>query len=155
MKHIENYIKENNEFHLRNIAIDDELILNEDLRNLKMTEHSKERKDQTHNGNENIKRDEIIELIQKCDTKITNKLLNDKIRINDKSEQFGIRKLVNKNNCVSFACIFEVTYFDKTTFEYDLRVVSSNKVKYVYKFLKSTKFAFEIDKSGYVKEINI
>ena len=34
-------------------------------------------------------------------------------------------------------------------------ILIANKEKYIYKFKEDTKFAFEIGKSGYVKEIKI
>lgn len=149
MKHIENYIKENNEFHLRNIIID----VDEELRDLTLSGHSFGRKDQSHNGTEDINKKEIIKLVNRCDTFIVNKLLNNKIKINTGTEQFGIRKLSKSQNHQSFACVFEVTYFNKDTFEYDLRVVTINKEKYIFKFKPNTKFIVEIDKSGYLREV--
>ena len=53
-------------------------------------------------------------------------------------------------------CIFEVIYFDKETFEYDLKIITTDKYKNkIAKFTKDTKFAFQIDTTNYVKEIII
>ena len=150
MKQITNYIKETtNNGHLRNIIID----VDEELRDLTLSGHSFGRKDQSRNGTEDIHKEEIIKLVNKCDTFIVNNLLNNKIKINTGTEQFGIRKLSKSQNYQSFACVFEVTYFNKDTLEYDLHVVTINKEKYIFKFKQNTKFIVEIDKSGYLREV--
>ena len=47
-----------------------------------------------------------------------------------------------------------VIYFNKETFEYDLKIVTSNKYKNkIAKFTENTKFGFQIDTANYVKEI--
>lgn len=150
MRTIQEYINEN-KHHLRNLYIE----IDEELRKLKRTGHSIKRADQSHNGTEDINYDEIKELVDKCDNLIVNKLLNNKIKINTSGEQFGIIKLSNEINYKSFACIFEVIYFNKETFEYDLRIVTSDKEKYIFKFNENTKFVFQINKSNYVKEITV
>lgn len=150
MKQITNYIKETTDnCHLRNLIID----VDEELRDLTLSGHGLGRKNQSHNGTEDINKEEIIKLVNRCDTFIVNKLLNNKIKINTGTEQFGIRKLSKSQNHQSFACVFEVTYFNKDTFEYDLRVVTINKEKYIFKFKPNTKFIVEIDKSGYLREV--
>ena len=151
MKTIKDYIQTISNSHLRNLYIE----IDEELHELKTTEHSRNRKDQFKNDTEDISKNEIIEIINKCDDLIVNKLLNNQIEINTHKEQFGIRKLSNKNyKCL--AVIFEVVYFNKETFEYDLKIITSNKYKdKIFKFRKDTKFVFEIDKSGYAKEIKI
>ena len=151
MEKLTEFINKQNKFHLKNLYIE----INEELRKLINTSHSIERKDQAHNSSKNILKKEIESLINKCDDLIIDKLLNNKIQINKKEEQFGIRKIENKSSYKTFACIFEVVFFNKETFDYDLKLITANKVKYVYNFLPNTKFAFEIDKSNYVKEIKI
>ena len=151
MKTIQEYIN-NNKYHLRNLYIE----IDEELRQLKNTEHSLERKDQSHNRTEDINIKEIKELVNKCDDLIVNKLLNNKIQINIKNEQFGIIKISKGIPYKSLMCIFEVIYFNKETFEYDLKIVTSNKYKNkIAKFTKNTKFGFQIDTTNYVKEITI
>ena len=49
---------------------------------------------------------------------------------------------------------FEVTYFNKETIEYDLKLITSNKYKEKIFIFKDIKFGFEIDKSNYVREIS-
>ena len=151
MKTIKEYINDN-KYYLRNLYIE----INEELRLLKSTRHSMDRKDQSHNETEDVNINEIKELINKCDDLIVNKLLNNKIQINTKSEQFGIIKIGKGIPYKSFMCIFEVIYFNKETFEYDLKIITSDKYKNKNaKFSKNTKFGFQIDTSNYVKEITI
>jgi len=151
MKSLKTFINEN-KYHLRDLYIE----INEELRNLKNTEHSIDRKDQSHNRTENININEIKELIYKCDDLIVNKLLNNKIQINTKNEQFGIIKIGKGIPYKSFMCIFEVIYFNKETFEYDLKIVTCDKFKSrIANFKENTKFGFQIDTSNYVKEIKI
>lgn len=149
MKNLIYYI--NKKYHLRNLYFE----INEKLKKLISTEHSHKRKNQLKNDTEDINKNEIIELINKCDDLIINKLLNNKIEINTHKEQFGIIKIGNEIKYKSFACVFDVIYFNKEAFEYDLKIVTTNKEKYIYKFKEDTKFVFEIDKSGYAKEIKI
>lgn len=154
MKKFTEYITENvaeKKCHLRNLYIQ----IDEELRKLIKTEHSENRKDQKHNITEDINFNEVKDIVDKCDDLIVNKLLNNAIEINTGKEQFGIRKLTKQFNYVSFACIFEVVYFNKETFEYDLNIVTHDKVNYIFKFNENTKFAFEIDKSNRVREIQI
>ena len=151
MRTIQDYINEN-KYHLRNLYIE----IDEELRNLKRTGHSVERKDQLHNRTEDINIKETEEQVNKCDVLIVNKLLNNKIQINTKSEQFGIIKIGKGIPYKSFMCIFEVIYFNKETFEYDLKIITSDKYKdKIAKFTKNTKFGFQIDASNYVKEITV
>ena len=151
MKTIKEFINEN-KYHLRNLYIE----INEELRTLKRTGHSIDRKDQSHNGAEDVNINEIKELINKCDDLIVDKLLNNKIQINTKGEQFGIIKIGKGIPYKSFMCIFEVIYFNKETFEYDLKIITSDKYKNkIAEFTKNTKFGFQIDTSNYVKEIII
>lgn len=151
MKTIIDFINKNI-YHLRDLYVE----INEELRKLINTNHSIERKDQLHNGTENINIDEIKELVIKCDNLIVDKLLNNKIQINRKNEQFGIIKIGKGIPYKSFMCIFEVIYFDKETFEYDLKIITTDKYKNkIAKFTKDTKFAFQIDTTNYVKEIII
>ena len=141
-----------NKYHLRNLYT----VIDEELRKLKRTDHSLERKDQSHNKTEDVTIKEIKELVYKCDDLIVNKLLNNKIKINTSDEQFGIVKIGKGIPYKSFLCIFEVLYFNKETFEYDLRIVTSDKYKNkIAKFKKDTKFGFQIDTSNYVKEVII
>ena len=150
MKNLKDFI--NNKGHLRNLYFNDELVL-EKLRELNNTKHSYKRKDQSNNRTSDISINEIEKIINRCDGLIVEKLLNNKILINSKKEQFGIRKLINEGNAKCLICIFEVIYFNKETFEYDLNIVTSNKEPYIYKFKENTKFIFEIDKSNYAREV--
>lgn len=73
MKTLENFIKETN-YHLRNF----ELNIDEELRKLDNNEHSQYRKNQQTSKylTKNIKEQELIDLIHKCDNQITDACLN-------------------------------------------------------------------------------
>lgn len=149
MKSFSEYIEETNnknKCHLRNIFIE----VDEELRKINSTNHSRQRKDQTHNQVEDVQLKEVKELIEQCDDILTNILLNRAIPIT-----VGIKKVMSFP-LKYFIVIFEVIEFNKETFEYDIKLITHDKYgvdKDRFEFDKSkTDIIFEI-KGKYVKQI--
>ena len=71
MKKFTDFITEKKS-HLHNLYIQ----VDEELRKVISTDHSRQRKDQTHNQVEDVLLKETIEIIEKCDDQLTNDLLN-------------------------------------------------------------------------------
>lgn len=148
MKSLQEYIniEDNKKTHLRNIFIE----VDEELKNIETTKHSRERKDQSHNQTENISLKEIRELIEQCDDALTNVLLNKTI-----PATVGIKKFM-AFPLKYFIVIFEVIKFNKETFEYDIKLITHDKYgvdKDKFEFDKSkTDIIFEI-KGKHVKQI--
>ena len=147
MKSLEDYIQDKNNYHLRNLYIE----IDEELRELQDNPHSNKRKYQQVRKylTKNITKDELKELINKCDNQITNACLNNELSIND---EFGIIKIENDNQSLSMICILK--YFDKETLDYDIMIKTNNRVDYIYKF-KDIKFYLEIEKNGSIKKVYI
>lgn len=149
MKKFSEYIKENNnenKCHLRNIFIE----VDEQLRKINSTGHSRKRKDQTHNQAEDVQLKEVEELIEQCDNLLTNILLNKTIPCS-----VGIKKYMSFP-LKYFIVIFQVIEFNKETFEYDINLITHDKYvpdKNKFEFDESkTDIIIEV-KGKYVKQI--
>ena len=144
MKKFTDFITEKKS-HLHNLYIQ----VDEELRKVISTDHSRQRKDQTHNQVEDVLLKETIEIIEKCDDQLTNDLLNrtDKTVV-------GIKKYL-KSPLKYFIVIFEAINFNKETFEYDAVLITHDKYgddKPDFIFKPNTDIIYEI-KNNYVKKV--
>lgn len=146
MKSLQEYIniEDNRKTHLRNIFIE----VDEELKNIETTKHSRERKDQSHNQTEDISLKEVRELIEQCDDKLVNIFLNTNI-----PTIVGIKKTMPPP-LKYFIIVFEVIKFDKNTFEYDVKLITHDKYnmnKKDFVFSENTNIVLEVN-GKYVKQ---
>ena len=146
MKSLQEYIdiEDNRKTHLRNIFIE----VDEELKNIETTKHSRERKDQSHNQAEDISLKEVRKLIEQCDDKLVNIFLNTNI-----PTIVGIKKTMPPP-LKYFIIVFEVIKFDKNTFEYDVKLITHDKYnmnKKDFVFSENTNIVLEVN-GKYVKQ---
>lgn len=116
-----------NKPHFNNIIV-------EELGEYKETIHANKRKistsddfSQFSNNLGNIKKSEIIDILDKADDLIVNALLNNKFVLNDSSSRYAIRK--NDGN-TWIMIIGYITSFDRETLVYDTVVVTVDRFNY-------------------------
>lgn len=114
-----------NKFNLRNIEID------ESLKDLVNSRHSLNRMannksyDWSFSNIGNISCDEIKNIFSKINDIIENDCLNNTIKINESN--IGIK--YNSDHSSNIMLVFKIIFFDKNTFDYDVKLITCNRYK--------------------------
>lgn len=114
-----------NKFNLRNIEID------ESLKDLVNSRHSLNRMsnnksyDWSFSNIGNISADEIKNIFSKINDIIENDCLNNTIKINESN----IGAKYNSDHSSNIMLVFKIIFFDKNTFDYDVKLITCNRYK--------------------------
>lgn len=114
-----------NKFNLRNIEID------ESLKDLVKSSHSLNRMsnnksyDWSFSNIGNISADEIKNIFSKINDIIENDCLNNTIKINE--SDIGVK--YNSDHSSNIMLVFKIIFFDKNTFDYDVKLITCNRYK--------------------------
>lgn len=147
MKTLIEYINKE-KYHLNTLYDQNNNIISEELDKLINTKHSSTRKlDQSvRKAVTNISDDDIKYIICLCDNQITDACLN---KILKTDSIFGI---IKKDDIFWLSCILELVKFNIEDLTYDLKIITTNKTEYKYKF-NNVVFYLDIENDGRINTV--